>query len=448
MTKLPELSRRRLLRGTFMGAAVVVGTPMLEMMLNTNGTALAQGGALPTRFVGWTWGLGLTPGTWEPAETGPLAGQKLGHELVAFEDLKDKINIFSKMKANLDGRPNFPHSSGWVAQLTGSSPQVESMSLPTVDTLIADEIGRSQRFPQLNVTASGNARDVLSYRRGGVHQPGEASPSELYSRLFLGGFQDPNSGEFTPDPALLAEKSVLSSIKDQRDTLMRDLGAADRRRMDEYFTSVRQLERQIEVLTEEPAPMAACSIPDAPEEFEVGNEIEQTLKTHEVMSNLVAHALACDQTRVAQMAFSSPGSGLRLVGDSVTHHMYSHQEAPDPELGYQKMTSYFNKRSMDGLATLIRTLDNFKEGDASLLDRTIVMATSDCGNANTHATDNVPVITAGTANGAIKTGLHIESVGDTAARIPLTVMQALRMPVSRFGTEGNEATNPVTEVLA
>lgn len=446
-----NITRRRVLRGAFKGAALGVSLPFLECFLNLNGTALANGAPMPVRFISWFWGLGFTPGRWEPEKVGPLVDQPLGPELAALEPHKDKINIFSKFNVHLNGRANFPHESGWVGQLTGVAPidKDASFSEPTLDTFIADAVGQSTRFRELIVTCSGNPRDTLSFRAGGVRQPADFSPAELYTRIFGPEFKDPNSGSFTPDPAVMLKKSVLSFVKEDRDSLMKQVSSTDRARLDEYFTSLRQLEQQVAIQLQEPAPLEACYIPEKPDvDYELGTEIETALRTNRLMAQLIAHAMLCDQTRVASILFSTPGSNLRVPGDTRTHHTYSHEESIDRELGYQKMVSYFNRRSMEGFAALIETLQSFQEGDGTLLDHALVLATTDVGNANTHATENVPTLTAGRAGGAMETGLHVQKLGDPATRVGLTAMQAMKVPVASFGALSNQVDSGVTDVLA
>jgi hypothetical protein len=447
MSAIKRLSRREVLRGAMAGAAIGVGLPLLECFLDVNGTALAGGAPLPTRFATWFWGLGLYPGRWEPKEVGSLQNQPLGPELVALERVKDKINIYSAMKVHIDGRPSFVHFTGNMSQLCGTAPRTELVTLPTIDTLIADSIGTSTRFRSLEASCTGNARTSFSYRAGGVQQPSQPSPAELYARIFGTEFKDPNTASFTPDPAVMARQSVLTAVKDQRQNLARNLGAADRARLDEYFTSLRQLEHQVTLQLEKPAPLEACQVMQPVKEAAIGTEVETTIATNKLMAQLLAHAFACDQTRVFNIAFSDAGSGLRILGDPTTHHTYSHEEPIDRALGYQRQVSAFSMRAMEGLATLIDTLDSVKEGDGTLLDRTLVLATTDSGFAKIHALENIPIITAGRAGGAMRTGLHVVGRGDPTTRVSLTVMQALKMPVSSWGTDSMETSKPVSEVL-
>jgi len=108
---MENLSRRRVLRGTFGGAAVAVALPILNCNLNGNGTALAATGkALPNVFGHWYQGLGLSPGKWIPDRVG--AGYQNNVQLKVFDPVKEKMNIFSGMRYFLDGRPHETHFNG------------------------------------------------------------------------------------------------------------------------------------------------------------------------------------------------------------------------------------------------------------------------------------------------------------------------------------------------
>ncbi len=449
MTSYRKFGRREVLRGLLAGSAVTVALPVLECTLNDNGTAYANGRPLPTRFISWSYGLGCNPGQWEPKQAGRLAQQPLGPEMKALESVKDKINIYSRMNVELDGRPNpGGHQGGWQGQLMGLVPRAgEGLRLPTIDTIVADEIGKTTRFRSLVVVTAGGPQASMSYLTGGVQLPGETSSVDLYTRLFGPEFVDPNAADFKPNPRVMARRSVLSAVKDQREAFARDLGAADRARLDEYFTSVRQLEQQVSMQLEKPAPLESCRKPRPPEDVHDGTEIETMLHANRVMSNLLACALACDQTRVVSLA--STIISLRIAGDTTTYHNHTHQDPVDQQAGFQTgPVSNFATKVQSGLADTIRILADFKEGDGSLLDRSVLLATTDVGHAMVHSVENVPIVTAGRASGALKTGIHVQGAGDPATRVGLTVLQALKVPVAKFGHDGNEASRPWSEVLA
>lgn len=445
MSTIEKLSRRRILHGMLAGSAVTVALPFLECFLNDNGTALAGGMPMRTRFEHWFFGNGFTAGRqWWPDKPGKLADLQLPAEIAALESVKDKINIFSMLNVNPDGRPNRPHITGWQGSWLGTVPSGNTVTSPSVDVMISSQIGTTTRFRSLGASCTGNAASSMSYLAGGIQQPNEPDPAKMYARIFGPEFKDPNSATFTPDPHVMAKRSVLSAIKEARAAMMRDLGASDRARLDEYFTSLRQLELQIDLQITKPAPMEACSMPKAPTEMEVSDEIETTMRTHRLMTELLVHAMLCDQTRSVNIMITDSAPGLRIAGDPTTYHTYSHQEPPG---GQQTKCAYFSQHTAAALAEHIKMLDSFKEGDGTLLDRMLVLVTTDNGHAFTHGLNNLPMFTAGRAGGLVKTGLHLSMGGDPATRLGLTAMQLFKVPINRFGTDSMETSRPITDIL-
>jgi len=445
MKILGRLGRRKVLRGMLQGSAVSVALPYLDCLLNSNGNALASGAPLPVRYGTWFYGCGLNPGRWAPKDAGPL--KQLGPELAPLEHIKNDINVYSGTQVFLDGKPLLVHTTGNMAQITGSAPGGRP-SLASIDTLISDVIGTTTRFRSLEASCDGDARTCYSFRAGGVPQASEISPAKMYARIFGPEFVDPNGLDFKPDPLVMAQKSVLSATADQRVAVMRDLGASDRARLDEYFSSVRQLEQQIELQLQKPPPLEACSIPKDVDDPVLGTEVETGLQVNALMMGLITHALACDQTRVFNLAFAHATSRLRFAGDSTIYHGYTHEEAPDQAVGYQRMVAKFGMKCMEGFAKAVEILKNFREGDGTLLDRTLMTAYTDTGYAAVHSVVDIPVFTAGRAGGAMKTGLHVIGRGDPATRIGLTAMQALKLPVNSWGTESMQTSKTISEVLA
>lgn len=447
MIPMHRVNRRSVLRGMLGGAAVTVGLPFLDCFLDENGTALAATGeALPTRFGTWFWGLGMNPGRWEPQETGKFSA--FGPELQPVAAYKDKINVFSGMKAFLDGKPLAVHFSGAQAIMTGTVPRGMIASTPSVDTLVADVIGTRTRFRSLEVACAGNPTHSQSRRSGSVINPAEVSPAALYTRVFGPEFKDPNAADFTPDAGVMVRRSALSAVADDRKSFAQNLGATDRARLDEYFTSLRELEQQLDLELQKPAPLAACTVPGKVDETPVGTEIEMVKTNHRLFAGILAHALACGQTRVINVAFADATSSLRKAGGQQTHHEYSHEEPVDAVLGYQPTLTWFYGQIMESFAVMLATLDGIREGDRTLLDRTLIMTGTDHGYAKLHSVENLPILTAGGANGRLKTGIHCAAKGDTVARVGLTVQQAMGVPVSSWGTESNETAKPFGEVLA
>ncbi len=437
-------TRRQVLRGMLNGAAIAIGTPMLDCFLNSNGTAFASGEPLPVCFTSWFYGLSMSPGRWEPKTVG--ANYEFGPELAQLEAYKSKINVYSGMKAFLDGTPPTPHASGsqGVLQATvtvGPSPD------PSLDQIIADTIGTRSRFRSLEVCSAGTT-ESLSRRSASVSNPSENSPLALYARIFGAEFQDPNAADFKPDARVMVKKSVLSAVSEERARLVRQLGAADKARVDEYFTSLRQLEHRLALQLEKPAPLAACSVPGKIQEATVGPVIEDVKVNHKLFADLLAHAFACGQTQVANVNFNGALSPVRQAGSVMTFHVYTHEDPVDHELGYQVNAAWFSKQSIDAYLEFLKSLDGIREGDGTLLDRSIVFASTDGGFAKTHSLENIPILTAGSGGGRLKTGIHYAAKGDPVSRVGLTMQQVLGVPTDNWGTKSNNTSRTITEVVA
>lgn len=448
---MSKWTRRSLLRGMVRGSAVAVALPFLDLFLDGHGEALANGAPIPTRFGTWFWGCGVNTARWFPSQLGK--GYDLKPELAPIAPFKDKVSVFSNFNCILDGKPNLVHWSGVMATLTGAAPLKGgvtggSSELPTIDCLISDHIGAQTRFRSLDLACTGQSGVSYSMRAGSTVNPSEFDPIQLYRRIFGPEFRDPNKADFTPDPNVMLRQSVLSSVKDERDDLMRSLGSADKQRVDQYFTSVRQVEQQLGKLLEKPAPAEACMLAKEPGRSELGPTWDVATRTHEMLAQLLVMALACNQTRVFNMALSSAASNLRKAGDPVAFHELTHEEPVDEKLGYQPKATFFIERSMETFATMLNLMDSVKEGAGTLLDNSLVLATSESNFAKIHSVDNLPIMVAGSAGGRWKSGQHISGNGDASSRVGLTIQQALGMPVTSWGDGAMQTSKPISEVLA
>lgn len=448
---MTKWTRRNMLRGAMRGSAVVVGLPLLDLFLDGNGEALANGAPIPTRFGTWFWGCGVNTARFFPSQLGK--GYDLKDELKPIAPFRDKVSIFSNFNCILDGKPNLVHWSGVMATLTGAAPLKGGVSggtseAPTIDCLVSDHIGKSTRFRSLEMACTGQSGVSYSMRAGSTVNPSEVDPVQLYRRLFGAEFQDPNKADFTPDPAIMLRQSVLSSVKEERDDLMRSIGAADRQRVDQYFTSVRQVEQQLGQALEKPAPAEACILPKEPGRTDLGPTWDVAVQTHDSLSQLLVIALACNQTRVFNMALSNAGSNLRKGGDPVSFHELTHEEPVDEKLGYQPKATFFIERSMETFASLLKAMDAVKEGNGTLLDHSLVLATSESNFAKIHSVDNLPIMVAGQAGGKWKSGQHISGNGDPSSRVGLTIQQVLGMPVTSWGDGAMHTSKPILEVMA
>ena len=442
-----KFDRRTALRGFLGGSAVTIGLPLLDIFLDGNGTALAATGApVPTRFGIWFWGLGCNPARWMPDKVG--ADYDLKPELEPIKALQHKINVFSDFNMPLDGKANLPHGSGGIGVRTGMAAVNNGLPGPSVDVLISDVIGTKTRFRSLEMSSVGDPRNSLSGRGNGNINPAEISPEALYTRIFGPGFRDPNKADFVPDPKVMARRSVLSAVTDQRQAFESRLGASDRARLDQYFTSLRQLEKQLDVELTKPEPRPGCVMPVKPPVRQANAEIENVIGNHKLMTELLVMALACDNTRVFNMNFSSIASGLARIGSTISHHQLTHEEPLDGRLGYQPQATFFVNKSMEAWANFVTALDAVKEGDRTLLDNTLVFAHSEVEFAKIHAIDNIPMMTAGSAGGRIKTGVHVKGEKTPVSRVGLTLQQAMGVPIDKWGTGSMETKKTLTEILA
>ena len=441
MNKLTN--RRNVLRGALGGAAITVGLPFLDCFLNSNGTALAATGkALPVCFGTWYQGLGFNNGRWLPNKTGTNYENNV--ELKMFDPFKPRMNIISGTKYFLDGRPLETHTTGWQIASTGMIPSGVN-SGPSLDSTIADVIGTRTRFRSIEVSLDGS-RTSYSNRSGSSRNPSEPSPVALYTRIFGPEFKDPNAAKFTPDPMVMARQSVLSAIKDERQDMVRQLGAADRARIDEYFTAVRQIEHQLDLEMQKPQPLPTCTMPQKVTESAVGRMVGEAEINNKLFSQLLAHALACGQTRVINI--NSGSNGLRKPGSTQTWHSWTHEEPVDEKLGYQPEVTWFINWNNNQFAAFLKALDSVREGPGTLLDRTAVLWQTDHGYARTHTMDMLPILTIGGAGGRLKTGQHVALLGDPATRVGLTLQQAFEVPITSWGALSNQTSKTVTELLA
>ena len=443
-----KLDRRTLLRGTCQGALAVMGMPFLDCFLNSKGQAQTSGRPLPTRFNTFFWGCGLTSSLWIPKKAG--TDWEMTVQLKPLEAFRKKLNVFSGLRVPLDSRPNGQHWSGLAAAITGVAPfRSGEFESRTLDQQVAEVIGKGVRYRSVAASASGDPRQSYSSLGGTNHLPAEATPLSLYTRLFGPGFQDPTKGDWKPDPRTMMQKSVLSAVEEDRKRVMQKLGASDRARMDQYFTSVRQIEQQMEAQLQRPSIEAKVTIPEAPSADLAVNTAWPNLKAvTPLMARLGAIALATDQTRVFNLSVSAAQNATFVPGDPLGYHQSTHEEPVDPKLGYQPRVAQYNIEAMELYAALLKELDAIQEGDGTLLDHSVVMAFTDQAYARIHSVDGLPILVAGGASGRLKTGYHIAGDNSPVSRVALTLQKALGVSVDVWGKESLQVRTPYTELLA
>ncbi len=439
------LTRRTLLRGLLGSAAVTVGLPPLERFFNESGTAYAATcEALPRRFGLFFWANGSLPEFWVPPDTG--AGFTLPPLLEPMAALREKISVVSGTKV-LTGNP-VAHWSGAGGFLTGAplitrGGEEYTFAAPTLDQVIANEVGSATRFRSLEVGIE-RGQPPISYSGPDAGNPSETSPAALFDRVFGGGFVAPGE-QVEADPKLRLRRSVLDAVMGDAARLKARLGAGDQRRLDQHLTGIRDLERRIARLQEAPPDLAACVRPEAPLAAypdEAGRPQLQAI--NRAMADLMALTLACDQTRVFSYQFHRPVSNALFPGASMGHHQLTHDEA-----GSQPEVKAILLQIMGELSYLLGALDAVQEGDGTLLDHMVVLATSDCSRGRTHTLEDYPILLAGSCCGELRTGVHYRSPSsENASRVPMTLARAMGLRPLTFGAAEGEVSEGLSAIEA
>lgn len=432
------LGRREVLKGMLGGAVVTIGLPVLDLFLPSS-HAYADCGAFPKRFGWWFWGNGALPASFNPATEGPAWTPS--EQLMPMLPLRDKITVVTGTRVMT---PNTnPHGSGPAGlfsgdDLTGGDEGIARTGTfwqPSIDQIIANAIGDATRFRSLEV---GVQRGVggLSHSGPSAVNPPETSPAALFERLFGAGFRAP--GDTTgPDPRLALRRSVLDGVIGQAGQLRGRLGARDRQRLDQHLDGVRRIELQIQRLEADPPDLAACMLPGAPAaDYPDVMGRPQMSAVSRVMSDLVAMALACDQTRVFSVMFSGSVSNILYGAATAGHHQLTHDEP-----GAQPQVNTIVTSIMEELAYFFGALDAIPEGDGTLLDHSLVLGTTDCSFGRTHAIDDYPILLAGGGCDSIVRGVHHRSRGDNATKVSLSLIRAMDVPLAEFGRNAGRSTD-------
>jgi hypothetical protein len=435
--KLPSLSRRTLLRGA--GASLAL--PWLEAMLP--GSALAQA-TPPRRFLAFDVPCGIRMNRWTPAATGttwtlpsilaPL-GQR-GQE----PSIQGDVNVITGL-ANRPARPDGPgdHASGTGAFLTAAHPfKTEAANIRngiSLDQVFANAWRGRTRFASLETGtdgggASGNCDSGYScaYARNiswaSETQPlaKETNPLVLFDRLF--GGLDPNQSMLAVEKRKRLKQSVLDAVKADADGLRPKLGKTDQRKLDEYFTGVRELERRVQ----SEQVMAVCTPGSRP--APVGDLRDRT----RVMIDMLVWAFRCDLTRSATFMLQNAGSGyvFNFLGLTDGHHSYSHHGGSATN---NDAIERINTWEVEQFAYLVRQLKAAQDmNGTSVLSNSLVFFSSEIEDGDSHSHDNMPVLVAGNAGGRVQGGRHLRFTNaPSVANLFVSMTDALGAPQPSFG---------------
>jgi hypothetical protein len=387
---------------------IALALPLLE----STGTAAEAASAKRLVCIGVY--LGFHTPSWLPKKTG--ADYTMAPVLKPIERHRSAMSLFT----GLDHRAPNGHRN-WRNYLTGTGGNAVSF-----DQIVADKVGDATRFASLQLTC-GQPTSQLSLTQQGVSLPPIGRPSVLFGKLFS---SDSDKQRMTY--ILDSGRSVLDHVNGEAAALNRQLGKADQQKLDEYLTSVRDVEKKVQkqrAWMDKPVPKVDYALPKfdpiAP---------DLTLECESVMYDLMALALESDSTRV--ISFLAPGSGqvFTIGGErlSAGYHGLSHH-GNDPD----KIADY-NRIGIEHVTRFGKFLDQLvSKKDAqgrSLLDSTAVLYGSGMGNANTHDNSNLPILLAG---GGFKHGSHhiIDREGPKQRLLGdlfLTVMEQFGVEQERF----------------
>lgn len=410
------ISRRDFLRGT----GVALALPFLDAMWPQRAGAAASATTAPKRMVAICTSLGIYGPALFPKETGREYASTPYLDLI--KDHRNDFTVFSGLshpdQAGADG-----HSSEMTWLTSARHPGLGGFrNTISVDQFVAEKIGVETRYPSLSL---GTSYTSQSHTRSGVMIPAEAMPSKVFAKLFIDG----QAWEVEQQMRKLREgHSIMDAVNEEAKRFSARVGAADRDKLDEYFTSVREMEERL-VKTEEwakkPKPKVDAQPPqDIKEEADLIGRMQ-------LIFELVPLALQTDSTRLITILVQGRGDVPPINGVSMDHHNLSHH-GQDPEK--IKQLELIETAQMGALNKLFTALKQKTEGGAPLLDNTMVLYGSNLGNANSHDWHNLPVLLAG---GGFRHGQHLAF--DAKDNTPLSnlfvqMLQKMNVETDHFGT--------------
>jgi hypothetical protein len=381
----PGLDRRMFLKA----AGVALALPLLDAMVARGATPAAANP--PRRFLGIMTNMGILPQYFFP--TTPGRDYESTPYLDLLKEHRNDMTVFSGVSLpGVDG--GHATEKSFLTGAPGASRGVFKNSV-SLDQVMAEEIGGDNRFPALTLMV-GSENLSLSWTRSGCMIPPTTSPLKLYESLFV---EDTPASRTAAERRLGEDRSLLDGLRDQAKDLQGSVGTRDRQRLDQYFTSVRDLERRLaksEAWINRPKPKVATA---RPAEIKDRNEL---VTNNQVMFELVRLAFETDSTRVITVALSTGSlTPTQIPGVNTTIHPMTHHGGREAVLAELRRVE---EAQFKVFAELLTGLRGAKEGDKTLLDQTAVLYGTNMGSANAHSSDNMPVILAG---GGFRHGSHL-----------------------------------------
>ncbi|HUR46575.1 MAG TPA: DUF1552 domain-containing protein [Candidatus Saccharimonadales bacterium] len=420
------ISRRKFLRG----AGILLSLPMLDAMtpafaaLRKSSAAVTPGGK-PRRMFGICNNLGLLPDQFFPKAAG--RDYALSPYLQTLKEHRKDFTVFSGVShPDVDGGHPADNCFLTAAPHPGSGGFRNTISL---DQYIAERIGHLTRFQSLTLGVNvQQGQRSLSWTGSGVLIPCEEKAADVFGRMFLQGTTAEMEAQLRK---LELGESILDAVAGQAKSLQRSVGSRDRDRLDQYFTSVRDLEQRMQMSKEwerKPKPKVSASVPLDPA------SPKAYMEKVALMYDMARLAFETDSTRSITLlldSVNSPAIEIDEVKITDGYHNLSHHGKSQAKLDQLQAIDQWH---MKLLAKLFTDLKGVQEEGESLFDRTMVLYGSNLGNANTHVTTNLPTLFAG---GGFKHGQHLAF--DTEHNYPLpnlfvSMLQRMGLETNRFAS--------------
>mgnify|MGYP002817657202 CR=1 FL=1 len=374
-------------------------------MLGAMQPAFAKPTTSPRRMLAICNNLGLLPDLFFPKETG--RDYPLSPYLRVLAKHRNDFTVFSGVShPDVDGGHPADNCFLTAAPHPASGRFRNTISL---DQLMAEQIGHRTRFPSftLGVNVNEGVRS-LSWTESGVMIPADGSAAGMFTRMFIQGTAEESKEQIRK---LELGQSILDTVADQAKSLQRNLGGRDKERLDQYFTSVRNLEQRIVASKEwehRPKPKVNATVPLDPER--PSDYMEKVRLMYEI-SRL---AFQSDSTRVISLLLDSVNSpAIKVEGKTLSdgYHNLSHHGRSEAKL---EQLQAIDQWHMKLLGELFDDLKSLEENGESLLDHSMILYGSNLGNAHAHTTLNLPTLFAG---GGFRHGQHLAF--DTERNYPL-----------------------------
>ncbi|WP_442508169.1 DUF1552 domain-containing protein [Novipirellula sp. SH528] len=408
-----RLNRRTVLRG----AGISMGLPWLTAMQPTFANDRSE--SKPKRLVTMTLGLGLVADNLFP-ETGGRDYQATPY-LRALQDLRDQVTVVSG--TSHPGVKGGHRAEASILTATPMGTAGKAKNSISIDQLLSKHFGDATRFPSLVLSNGGSTSP--SYTENGSMIPPESSPSRLFAKLFI---NDPPQQRKIQAQRVREGRSIMDLVGEDAKSLERQLGTGDRNRLDAYFTSVRQLEKRME-LSERWANLPKPVV-DAKKPVDVGNP-NDLIARQKTMCEVIKLALQTDSTRY--ISFHIPGGGgvLPIEGVDEGYHSLSHHGQDEDKLS---QLAIVEEAFVAQWGQFLRDLKETDDSGTSLLDLTTVFLTSNLGNASNHDNRNMPVLLAG---GGFRHGQHLAFDRKNNYPLPnlfVSMLQNLGMEIDQFAS--------------